>query len=154
VNSVIAGSFACLRGWHGLSCAKTMLVAKPQMRIASQVLFTDFVSRNEKPPNDGLQLRRAISIQANGKRLLKKHAVAPSAARLCWAAFAAMINVANYLFRLPESTSIDCFSKRSSTCRCLPHFVSPQQSASCCLYETVTGPLLGNVARGPTGVRV
>lgn len=34
--------------------------------------------------NDGLQLRRAISIQAGGKRLLEKHAIAPSAARLCF----------------------------------------------------------------------
>jgi hypothetical protein len=37
-------------------------------------------------PNAGLQLRRAISIQADGKRLLEKHAIAPSAARLCYAA--------------------------------------------------------------------
>ena len=36
-------------------------------------------------PNAGLQLRRAISIQAEGKKLLEKHAIAPSAARLCWA---------------------------------------------------------------------
>jgi hypothetical protein len=36
-----------------------------------------------QPPNDGLQLRRAISIQAEGKTLLEKHAIAPSAARLC-----------------------------------------------------------------------
>jgi len=35
--------------------------------------------------NAGLQLRRAISIQAEGKRLLEKQAIAPSAARLCWA---------------------------------------------------------------------
>jgi hypothetical protein len=34
--------------------------------------------------NAGRQLRRAISIQAEGTRLLEKHAVAPSAARLCW----------------------------------------------------------------------
>jgi len=33
--------------------------------------------------NDGLQLRRAISIQAEGIELLEKHAIAPSAARLC-----------------------------------------------------------------------
>jgi len=38
------------------------------------------------PPNDGLQLRRAISIQAEGKKLLEKDAIAPSAARLCWVA--------------------------------------------------------------------
>jgi hypothetical protein len=37
------------------------------------------------PPNAGLQLRRAISIQAEGRKLLEKHAIAPSAARLCYA---------------------------------------------------------------------
>jgi hypothetical protein len=37
-------------------------------------------------PNDGLQLRRAISIQAEGKKLLEKNAIAPSAAKLCWMA--------------------------------------------------------------------
>jgi len=37
-----------------------------------------------KTHNDGLQLRRAISIQAEGKKLLEKHAIAPSAARLCY----------------------------------------------------------------------
>jgi hypothetical protein len=36
--------------------------------------------------NDGLQLRRAITIQAEGMRLLEKHAIAPSAARLCYMA--------------------------------------------------------------------
>jgi hypothetical protein len=41
---------------------------------------------NTMPPNDGLQLRRAISIQAEGKKLLEKHPIAPSAARLCYAA--------------------------------------------------------------------
>ena len=40
----------------------------------------------EKTPNDGLQLRRAISIRADGAMLLEKHAIAPSAARLCWTA--------------------------------------------------------------------
>jgi len=40
----------------------------------------------KKTPNAGLQLRRAISIQAEGIRLLEKHAIAPSAARLCCAA--------------------------------------------------------------------
>jgi len=38
----------------------------------------------EKRYNAGLQLRRAISIQAEGKSLLEKHAIAPSAARLCY----------------------------------------------------------------------
>jgi hypothetical protein len=35
------------------------------------------------PYNAGLQLRRAISLQAEGIRLLEKHAIAQSAARLC-----------------------------------------------------------------------
>jgi hypothetical protein len=38
---------------------------------------------DQEAPNDGLQLRRAISIQAEGKKLLEKDAIAPSAARLC-----------------------------------------------------------------------
>jgi hypothetical protein len=33
--------------------------------------------------NDGLQLRRANAIQAEGIKLLENHAIAPSAARLC-----------------------------------------------------------------------
>jgi hypothetical protein len=41
--------------------------------------------RHEKALNAGLQLRRAISIQAERKKLLEKHATAPSAARLCYA---------------------------------------------------------------------
>jgi hypothetical protein len=40
----------------------------------------------QQPSNGGLQLRRAISIQAEGTRLLEKDAIAPSAARLCWVA--------------------------------------------------------------------
>jgi hypothetical protein len=36
--------------------------------------------------NACLQLRRAISIQAEGTRLLEKDAIAPSAARLCYVA--------------------------------------------------------------------
>ena len=46
--------------------------------------------QNAKKHNDGLQLRRAISIRAEGKKLLEKHAIAPSAARLCWVACALM----------------------------------------------------------------
>ena len=41
------------------------------------------ITRPQGKPNDGLQLRRAISIQAARKRLLEKHAIAPSAARRC-----------------------------------------------------------------------
>jgi hypothetical protein len=36
--------------------------------------------------NGGLQLRRAISIQVEGKQLLENHAIAPAAARLCYVA--------------------------------------------------------------------
>ena len=42
-----------------------------------------FSVKRDGQRNAGLQLRRAISIQAEGKKLLEKHAVAPSAARLC-----------------------------------------------------------------------
>jgi len=40
----------------------------------------------DEAPNVGLQLRRAISIHVELKKLLEKHAIAPSAARLCWMA--------------------------------------------------------------------
>ena len=47
----------------------------------------DVVNRNQNPKSDpdnvALQLRRAISIRAEWKRLLENHAIAPSAARLC-----------------------------------------------------------------------
>jgi hypothetical protein len=43
-------------------------------------------SHHLKTPNVGLQLRRAISINPRSKKLFEKHAVAPSAARLCSAA--------------------------------------------------------------------
>ena len=38
---------------------------------------------HEKPPDAALQLRRAISIQAELKTLLEKNAIAPSAASAC-----------------------------------------------------------------------
>jgi hypothetical protein len=41
---------------------------------------------HDKPSNAGLQLRRAITIQAERKTLVEKHAIAPSAARPCYAA--------------------------------------------------------------------
>jgi hypothetical protein len=37
-------------------------------------------------PNAGLQLQRVNSIQPNETNLLEKHAVVPSAAKLCYAA--------------------------------------------------------------------
>lgn len=45
-----------------------------------------FTGNSGTRDNAGLQLQRAISIQAEEKKLLKKHAIAPSAARLCYAA--------------------------------------------------------------------
>ncbi|MFN2515228.1 MAG: hypothetical protein ABR556_03345 [Pyrinomonadaceae bacterium] len=42
--------------------------------------------RKRKKSNAGLQLRRAISIRADGIKLLENHAIAPSAARLCYVA--------------------------------------------------------------------
>jgi hypothetical protein len=70
-------------------CAKT---AKAQTAIASKGIanFEDLILSYPYPrmwkPNAGLQLRRAITIQAEGQRLLAKDAIAPSAARLCSAA--------------------------------------------------------------------
>jgi hypothetical protein len=51
-----------------------------------EVVFVDSAAHADSTMhNGGLQLRRAISIQAEGTRLLEKHAIAPSAARLCYA---------------------------------------------------------------------
>jgi hypothetical protein len=51
-------------------------------------------SHLNQPPNACLQLRRAISIRAEGKQLLQKHAVAPSAAK-------ALLGVAVEIMKLP-----------------------------------------------------
>src|SRR6267143_3093223 len=56
-------------------------------------------------PNAGLQLRRAISIQAEGKKLLERHAIAPSAARLC-SAFVGIILLSR--IHLPEKHVRSC----------------------------------------------
>jgi hypothetical protein len=48
-------------------------------------------------PTTGLQLRRAVSIQAEGTRLLEKHAIAPSAARLCSAASTLRVTEGSYI---------------------------------------------------------
>jgi hypothetical protein len=47
--------------------------------------YGSFVHSTIEMPNAALQLRRAISIQPEANRLLEKHAIAPSAARLCYA---------------------------------------------------------------------
>jgi len=49
--------------------------------------------------NACLQLRRAISIQAEGKRLLENHAIALSAARLCYVLRADEFRIANIEIR-------------------------------------------------------
>jgi hypothetical protein len=45
--------------------------------------WLNFSLRYKKVSNAALQLLYAISIQAEGTKLLEKHAIAPSAARLC-----------------------------------------------------------------------
>ena len=64
---------------HTTGCwnAKTNTIRHPRTSTLF-FLLTRFI--------DALQLRRAISIQAEGTRLLEKHAIAPSAASACWAA--------------------------------------------------------------------
>jgi len=59
-------------------------------------IFNIFTAIDEKQSNGGLQLRRAISIQAEGARPLEKDAIAPSAARLCWMS-PSLINLLNIL---------------------------------------------------------
>jgi hypothetical protein len=44
---------------------------------------TFIMPKPRETANAGLQLRRAISIRVEEKKLLEKHAIAPSAARLC-----------------------------------------------------------------------
>src|SRR6266542_5310812 len=74
--------------WHGDTVATRIPRISQQHGIntpeATPVVIN--YSHNRIAPNAGLQLRRAISIQGEGKRLLEKHAVAPSAARLRWLA--------------------------------------------------------------------
>ena len=53
------------------------------LRNSTAVASKFDIGLSSEPHNAGLQLRRATSIQAEGKRLLEKHATAPSAARLC-----------------------------------------------------------------------
>jgi hypothetical protein len=74
---------------EGLLAETAKLKDKAENRITLIVLNCSLVIMipiaTKKAHNDGLQLRRAISIQAEGTRLLEKHAIAPSAARLCYA---------------------------------------------------------------------
>ena len=60
--------------------AAKVMAAKNNRNVGSHS-FGFFTS--DEQPTAGLQLRRAISIQPKRKKLLEKHAIAPSAARLC-----------------------------------------------------------------------
>src|SRR6185295_7780181 len=52
-------------------------------RFAYDTLRQEGCSQMSETSNAALQLRRAISIQSEVKKLLEKNAIAPSAARLC-----------------------------------------------------------------------
>jgi hypothetical protein len=65
----------------------SLLVPPRGGAMATSLALVCCLSKNAMRANAGLQLRRASSIQAEGIRLLKKHAIAPSAARLCSASF-------------------------------------------------------------------
>ena len=80
--------------WAGAS-APTMAVTATSIRTTRLRFISSFLMM---PNADGLQLRPAISIQAQGIRLLERHAIAPSAARLCW--IAAVISIYRKHFRL------------------------------------------------------
>ena len=67
-------------------------------------MFHEISYQMRKPPNAGLQLRRAISIQAEGTKLFEKHAIAPSAARLCYAAALPLTVIRAIARRLDFST--------------------------------------------------
>ncbi|HKB64331.1 MAG TPA: hypothetical protein VKC61_00655 [Pyrinomonadaceae bacterium] len=74
-------------------------------------------------PNAGPQLRRAITIQADGTGLLEKHAVAPSAARpyrlrarkALWLKDAAATSTAYWYFNAPIGVSDNISSKASAS---------------------------------------
>src|ERR1051325_2197227 len=70
------------------SCALSisLIVESSSSRASRRLKRMYFVFITLRPvtlPNAGLQLQRAISIQAEGKNLLEKDAIATSAARLC-----------------------------------------------------------------------
>jgi hypothetical protein len=85
-----------------------------------------FTLSNTKPPNAGLQLRRAISIRAERKKLLEKHAIAPSAARLCYAAAtpglsSAVISVSRRFRNYYESHLVYAWMCRFENCLLAEH---------------------------------
>jgi hypothetical protein len=65
-----------------VAAAQARVVIRPATDFCSDILPPVLYETS----NAGLQLRRAISIRAEGKNLLEKHAIAPSAARLCYVA--------------------------------------------------------------------
>ncbi|SRR6266508_4247348 len=69
-------------------------------------------------PNAGLQLRRAITVQAEGKKLLENHAIAPSAARHCWIApgkksLGLRPSIATYIETRKVPTPVSKFKERN-----------------------------------------
>ena len=79
-------------------------------------------------PNAGLQLRRAITIQAEGIRLLEKHAIAPSAARLCFMK-GCQEKKHSYLLAVPSLTASHNLTRKPFNFRRQGSFLpsSPQQ---------------------------
>ena len=79
------------------------------MKVSSSIMFD-----TSKQSNASLQLRRAISIHLEGTKLLERHAIAPSAARLCYPPswlkidsfdrnFVATVGVRDVFQRLPDT---------------------------------------------------
>ena len=78
-----------------------------------------------KQHNDCLQLRRADGIRAEGKRLLEKNAIAPSAARLCSTARGQeLLTFPEYTF--PENLP----SRNTPTCRGMQDMSVPASIAT------------------------
>jgi hypothetical protein len=75
---------------HSRAKVPSRLRAARATKLSSLALLYWF-SNSGTRDNAGLQLRRAITIQAEGKKLLEKHAIAPSAARLCYIAASSII---------------------------------------------------------------
>jgi hypothetical protein len=70
-------------GWNLLSVVVPKTPTKEEGNNQNDFQITHIIS-TKRAAQTGLQLRRAIGIQAEEKRLLEKHAIAPSAARLCF----------------------------------------------------------------------
>jgi len=76
-----------------------------------QHVKVSFHRYKEKQSNAGLQLRRAINIQAEGMKSLEKHAIAPSAARLCYVP----LFISNRSIRFRHAAKADSLKKASDS---------------------------------------